>query len=60
MRLLAFLLLVAIVAAHTCAQSTPPVDPNIVLKVSVANNQRALGIGETIPLQLSFSSSVKN
>jgi hypothetical protein len=59
MRLLAFLLLVSIAAVHTCAQSTATVDPNIVLKVSIANNQRKFRIGETIPLQLSFSSTVK-
>jgi len=44
---------------HTCAQSTATVDPNIVLKISIANNQREFRIGETIPLQLSFSSTVK-
>jgi hypothetical protein len=37
-----------------------PVDPNIVLKVAIANDQREFRTGETIPLQLSFSSAVKN
>jgi len=60
MRLLTLLLLVGIAAVHTSAQSTPPVDANIVLKVSIANNQREFRIGETIPLQLSFSSTIKN
>src|SRR5215207_10184 len=60
MRLIAFLLLVGLAAVHTSAQSSPPVDTNIVLKVSIANNQREFRIGETIPLQLSFSSTAKN
>jgi hypothetical protein len=60
MRRIAFLLLVGITALHTSAQTTPPVEPNIVLKVSIANSQREFRIGETIPLQLSFSSTVKN
>jgi len=60
MRLVTFLLLVGIAVGHTCAQSTPQVDPNVVLKVSIASNQREFRIGETIPLQLSFSSTVKD
>lgn len=60
MRLLSFLLLVGIAVVHTCAQSTRPVDPNVVLKVSIANDQREFRIGETIPVQLSFSSTVKD
>jgi hypothetical protein len=60
MRLLALFLFVGISIGHTCAQSTPPVDPNVVLKVSLAKDQREFRIGETIPLQLSFTSSVKN
>src|SRR5258705_2754030 len=60
MRLLTFLFLVGIAVVHTCAQSTPPVDPKIVLEVSIPTNQREFHIGETIPLQLSFSSTVKD
>src|SRR4030095_9660874 len=60
MRPLSLLLLVAIAAVRICAQSTPPVDPNVVLKVSIANHQREFRMGEPIPLQLSFSSTVKN
>ena len=60
MRVLAFLVFVSISAGHTCAQSTPPVDPNVVLKVAIANDQREFRTGETIPLQLRFSSPVKN
>jgi hypothetical protein len=59
MRLLSVLFLAGI-AVHTCAQSTPPVDRNVVLKVSIASDQREFRIGETIPLQLSFSSTVKD
>jgi hypothetical protein len=60
MRLLAFLFLVGIAVVHACAQSTPPVDPKIVLEVSIPTNQREFHIGETIPLQLSFSSPIKD
>ncbi len=54
------LLLVGIAVVPACAQSAPPVDPKIVLEVSIATNQREFHIGETIPLQLSFSSTVKD
>lgn len=60
MRLFTVLLLLGTAIAPVCAQSTPPVDPKVVLKVSLANNQREFHIGETIPLQLSFTSDVKN
>jgi hypothetical protein len=60
MRLLALLLFAGVSAGHICAQSKPPVDPNVVLKVAIASDQREFRIGETIPLQLSFSSAVKN
>ena len=60
MRHLSLLLLVVITVAHTYAQSTPPVDRNVVLKVSLATDQREFRIGETIPLQLSFSSTLKD
>ena len=59
-RALTFLLLVGVAIARVYAQSAPPVDPKIVFKVSLVNNQREFHIGETIPLQLSFSSAVKN
>jgi len=54
------LLLVGIAAAGTCAQSTPPADPGIVLEASIPSNQREFHIGEIIPLQLSFSSIIKD
>src|SRR5258705_3548731 len=60
MRLLIFFLLVGIAEVHTCAQSAPPVDPKIVLEVSIATKQRKFHIGEAIPLQLAFSSNVKD
>lgn len=60
MRFLALVLFVGISIGHACAQSTPPVDSNVVFKVAVAKDQREFHIGETIPLQLSFTSSVKN
>jgi hypothetical protein len=54
------LLFVGIAVVRTCAQSAPLVDPRIVLQVSIATNQREFHIGETIPLQLAFSSKVKD
>lgn len=60
LRILALVLFAAFCVGHTCAQSTPPIDSNVLLKVAVASDQREFRIGETIPLQLSFSSSVKN
>jgi hypothetical protein len=56
---LTVLLLAAVTISRVYAQSAPPVDPKIVFKVSLVNNQREFHIGETIPLQLSFSSAVK-
>src|SRR6266404_8935950 len=60
MRFLTLLLLVGIAVVRAGAQSAAPVDPGIVLDVSIATNQREFHIGETIPLQLSFSSAVKD
>lgn len=60
MRLLTLLLLLGLAIARVCAQSESPVDPKIVFKVSLAGIQREFQIGETIPLQLSFSSTVKD
>jgi len=60
MRLLISLLFVGMAVWHVCAQSEPPVDRNIVLRVSIANDRKEFHIGETIPLQLSFSSTVKD
>jgi hypothetical protein len=57
---LRLLLLVGIAVGHVCAQSSPAVDPRIVLEVSIATNQREFHIGETIPLQLSFSSTLND
>jgi hypothetical protein len=58
MRLLAFLLFVGIAVGQTGAQSKLQIDPNVVLAVTIAN-EREFRIGEAIPLQLSFSSTVK-
>src|SRR6266849_6310061 len=60
MRSLVLLLFVGIAVVHTCAQSAPAVDPKIVLEVSIVTSQREFHIGETIPLQLHFSSPVKD
>ena len=60
MRFLICLLFVGMTVGRTCAQGTPPVDPDVVVKVSIAIEQREFRIGETIPLRLSFSSTVKD
>ncbi len=60
MRLLVLLLFAGISVGQTCAQSTLPIDSNVVLKVTVANEQREFRMGEAIPLKLNFSSTVKN
>jgi hypothetical protein len=57
---LRLLLLVGIGVGHVWAQSSPAVDPRIVLEVSIATNQREFHIGEIIPLQLSFSSTLND
>src|SRR5690242_493026 len=38
------------------AQSEPPRDPNVVLQVAVVGGNRPFHIGETISLELAFSS----
>lgn len=59
-RPLTLLMLVGLAITRICAQPVPSVDPKIVFTVSIANNQREFQLGETIPLQLSFSSTVKD
>ncbi len=61
MRLFALILIVGLTVGYACAQSAPPVDPDVALEVSLAgNSQREFHIGETITLQLAFSSKVKD
>ena len=60
MRTLMLLLLVVTAASRAAAQSAPPIDRAVVLEASLATSQREFRIGETIPLQLAFSSKVRN
>src|SRR5215471_18822667 len=60
MRFLMLLLFVSTAVVRVSAQSEPPVDPRIVLEVSIASDQKEFRIGETIPLKLAFSSNVKD
>ena len=53
-------LLLALAASPSGTSSEPPFDPNVVLRVSIASDEREFHIGETIPIQLSFSSAVKD
>src|SRR3954466_171178 len=59
MRSLVLALLFGMVG-HATAQSSVIVDRNVVLQVSIANDQREFHVGETIPLKLAYSSAVKN
>src|SRR3981189_288946 len=43
-----------------CGQSRSPAPPNVVLHISLATDQSEFHIGETIPIQLSFSASVRD
>lgn len=45
-------------AAVAQPQPQPPPDPNVVLRVSIVGGNRPFRIGETIPLELEFSSAV--
>jgi hypothetical protein len=58
MRSLALLLLFGL-TEYSCAQSALPVDRSVVLQVSIVSDQSEFRIGEAIPLQLAFSSAVK-
>jgi len=59
MRALALSLLFGL-AGYTAAQSQPTVEGNVILQVSSPSSQTEFHIGETIPLQLAFSSAVKD
>ena len=59
MRCFAFLLLFT-VAGYSFAQSPDSIDRNVLLSVSIESDQTEFHIGETIPLRLAFSSSVKD
>ncbi len=59
MRPLALSLLCSLVG-YSLAQSPTPVDKNVLLRVSIANDQHEFRIGETIPLKLAYSSAVKD
>ncbi|PWT87769.1 MAG: hypothetical protein C5B55_14255 [Blastocatellia bacterium] len=59
MRRIAILFLIALSAAVARSQ-TDGVDPDVRLEVSVLGNQTEFRIGETIPLQLAFSSKLKD
>jgi hypothetical protein len=68
MRVLTVLVLIGIlcggavirISAQGMPQGAAPADPKIAFEVSLATTQREFQIGETIPLQLSFSSTVKD
>lgn len=57
-----FLALLFIFGSVLCslAQSASSVDSNVSLQVSIANDKREFHVGETIPLYLAYSSTVKD
>src|SRR5579872_1881475 len=54
------ILSVVFLVASAFSQSPPPTDTNVVLRISVVSEQSQFYIGETIPLQVSYSSAVKD
>jgi hypothetical protein len=59
MRLRALSLILGLVVCNW-AQTRSEIGQNAVLQVSISNDQRDFHVGETIPLKLAFSSSVKD
>src|SRR5438552_6790606 len=59
MRFFTVFSILSFLGAALAAQSKPPRDTNVVLKVSSDGNQQEFHIGETIPLKLSFKTTVK-
>ena len=53
-------LLCIVLVASGVSQNTPPTDPNVVLHVSLASEQNQFRIGEKIPLELSYSATLKD
>src|SRR5437763_12146638 len=60
MRFFTVFSILSFLGAALAAQSKPPRDSNVVLKVSIDGNQQEFHIGETIPLKLSFKTTVKD
>jgi hypothetical protein len=65
MKSVVFLLLTLVVGSAKAETDpeitpTPPVDPKVILQISVAKKSNQFRIGETIPITLAFSSRVKN
>ena len=60
MRFFTVFSILSFLGAALAAQSKPPRDTNVVLKVSSDGNQQEFHIGETIPLKLSFKTTVKD
>jgi len=54
------LTLLCLVGFAFSQNSSPPSDTNVVLRVSLAGEQNQFHIGEKIPLELSYSSAVKD
>ena len=46
--------------ASSYSQNAPPTDSNVILHVSAAGEQNQFHIGEKIPLELSYSTAVKD
>lgn len=59
MRLVNLLATLLLFAFTLAGQSTPEVDENVLLEVSIANSQTAFHIGEAIPLKLTYRSKIE-
>src|SRR3989441_2619288 len=60
MRFVTIFSIISFLGAALAAQSKPSLDSNVVLQVTIAGNQQEFRIGETIPLRLSFKTTVKD
>ena len=59
MRFVTIFSILCFLGGPLAAQSKPSLDSNVVLQVTIAGNQQEFHIGETIPLSLSFKTTVK-
>ena len=59
MRFVTIFSILCFLGGPLAAQSKPSLDSNVVLQVTIAGDQQEFHIGETIPLSLSFKTTVK-
>src|SRR5580765_8370452 len=59
-RLMIALPLLLLFASIAAGQSTPQIDDNVILEISIDKSQQAFRIGEVIPLKVSFKTQIRN